>query len=395
MRPRRTPLLLDVLLALMLTGLSIGTLATQGRDQVGWPGTVLAVLAVAPLAMRQVAPVLTLLVIVVALGSYALLGYGDPPSASIGMVVAMFSVATLRPRWVAAATYPTTLAAVLLTYSSVDGVTWTMVAQAALICLCAWALGEATRRWAQQAEAAAAAAERSAAEERARIARELHDVVAHHMSVVALQTGVAGYLLDADPPAARTAVEHAASAGREALQDMGRMLGALRTDEGHAAPYAPQPGLHDLGALLARMRSARLDVRLDADGELPRLAPGPDLCAYRVVQESLTNVLRHAGPGATARVSVSCGERVLEVTVVDDGGARPSGRAEQPVPPPPPGTGHGIRGMRERAELYGGVLDAGRTAGGGFAVHLRLPVQPPLDREAPSCAAPAGAGDAR
>ena len=369
-------MLLDVLLAAMLTGLSVATLLT-GDDAVGWPGVVLAVLAVAPVAMRQVAPVLTLLVVTAALTAYALLGYGDAPSSLVGMVIAVFSLATLRPRRVVAAAYPSTVVVLVVTSTAVDGVTWAMVAQAELVCLCAWALGEATRRWATEAEAAAAAAERALAEERTRIARELHDVVAHHMSVVALQTGVAGYVVATDQAAARTAVDHAASAAREALADMGRMLDALRTDEApDSTPYAPQPGIRDLDALAERLRSAGLDVRLTVRGEARGLAAGVDLCAYRVVQESLTNVLRHAGPAATAEVTVEHGDRVLEVSVVDDGapGGAPTDAA--------PGTGHGIRGMRERAELYGGVLEAGPVSGGGFAVRLRLPVASPLAADA-------------
>lgn len=380
MRLRRTPLLLDLGLAVMLTGLTIATIATRPSGWVGWPEALLAVLSIAPVALRQVAPVLTLIVIVAALGGYALSGFVESPSSGIGILIAMFTVATLRSRRVAAAAYAATVAVLLLTYVTGVGITWTMFAQASLVALCAWALGEGTRGWAREVQETAAAVERSVADERTRIARELHDVVAHHMSVVALQTGVAGYVLDSDPVAARTAVDHAASAGREALHDMGRMLDALRTvEESQGAPYLPQPGLRDLGGLVDRLRGAGLQVEVTRVGRPQPLSPGADLCAFRIVQESLTNVLKHAGPGAAARVVVEHADRLLEVSVLDDGApTRPPARSPRGVPGGVQGGGHGIRGMRERAELYGGVLEAAPRAGGGFGVHLRLPLASPV-----------------
>lgn len=374
MRARPTPLVLDGLLALTLTVLSISTVVTRADYDGGWVGLFLVTLAVAPLAVRQIAPVLTLLVVSSALGAYILAGFGEPPSAAIGMVIAMFTVATLRSRRIAAAMFPATIC-VSLTFFTVEGVTWPAVAQAAVVCLCAWALGETTRRWAQEAESSAAAAERAVASERARIARELHDVVAHHMSVVALQTGVAGYVLTTDRTAARVAITSAASAAREALADMGRMLGALRADDGlDSANLAPQPGLTDLAQLVDTMRGAGLDIKKTVSADIGDLSPGIDLCAFRIIQESLTNVLRHAGVGARADISVWRDARTLHIAVSDDG------------PPEVPrvrvgagkrlgGLGHGIRGMQERAHLYGGEVIAAAAPSRGFVVRAQLPME--------------------
>jgi signal transduction histidine kinase len=365
MRSRRTPVLLDVLLAVVLTGLSVVTIVDQDQSSGGRLGVVLAVLAVAPVALRQVAPVVVTVVIAAALAAYAALGFGDWPSSAVSLVVAVFTVATLRTRLVAAGAYAVAAGVVLLSYVTVDGVTWAMVAQAALILLCAWGLGDGTRRWALEAQEAAALAERAVAQERNRIARELHDVVAHHMSVVTLQTGLAEYVLDTDAATARTAIVHAGGAGREALRDMGRMLDALRTDAAESAPYDPQPGLRHLEDLVQRVCAAGLAVEVRRTGPARTLTPGLELCAYRVVQESLTNVLKHAGPASAVVVLVEHGERVLTVEVTDDGGGVGSSG---------PGTGHGILGMRERAELYGGVLETGALPDGGFRVRLRVPV---------------------
>ena len=399
MRWSSTPPLVDALLAGVLTVLTVATLYGAQDGPVAVAAVALAVLSVAPLALRQVAPVATMLVIVGAMGAFALLGYGELPSAGVGMVVAMFTVAMLRPRRVAAALYPTTVVVLLLGVDG-QGVVWSQVAQAVLVCLGAWILGEGTRRWTERMKHAAVDEERALAAERTRIAQELHDVVSHHMSVVALQTGVAEYVLDTDRETARQAISDAGAASRDALQEMRRMLDALRTHELPAA-YSPQPGLADVDTLVDRMRAAGLDVEVSSTGTPQDLPPGLDLCAYRVMQESLTNVLRHAGP-ARARVLVDHGQRILTVTVLDDGrgsdagpgkvpergpernpedgsdvgpdSASASGGGQAVGPAGAPETGRGLRGMRERAELYGGTLDAGARPQGGFAVVLRLPV---------------------
>lgn len=352
----------DLLLAAALTVLAVATLEGQSDGATPAAAVVLAVLSVAPLAVRQRAPVLVTAVIGAALAGYALAGYGDFPSGAIGLVIALFTVAVLRDRPVAAAAFAGAVAVVVLAYLATDSdVVWSQVAQAGVILLVTWIVGASVRRWARDAELAAAAAARAVAEERMRIARELHDVVSHHMSVVSLQAGLAAYVVDTDVPTARQAIRTASDAGREALGEMRRMLGALRMDDEHAA-YRPQPGLAQLDALVERVRDAGLDVHLSVSGDVRDLPPGPDLCAYRVIQESLTNVLKHAGP-ARAAVALEYGPRTFTATVADNGGGAGT----------PSRDGHGIRGMRERAELYGGVLHAGPGRGGGFTVRLRLP----------------------
>ena len=201
-----------------------------------------------------------------------------------------------------------------------------------------------------------------------RIARELHDIVAHHMSVISLQAGLAEFVLDADPPTARNAIATVSDASREAMLEMRRLLDVLRVGRDEEVDLQPQPGLAQVEELVARTRAAGLPVDLEITGNVRELPVGPDLCAYRAVQEALTNVLKHAGP-ARARVSVDYGERTLTVRISDDGAKTLVGTV--------PSAAHGIRGMRERAELYGGVLTAGSADGGGFAVLLRLPLGEP------------------
>jgi signal transduction histidine kinase len=358
--PNRT---IDVLLAAVLTGLTLATL--MSRDA-GWVAGLLAVLTVAPIALRQRAPVLTMLVILAGLAAYSLVVEADFPNGGVGVLVAMFTVATLRSRAIAAVMFLAAIAVTAFAYPKTGpAAPWPELAQAVLIVLGAWVLGEGTRRWAERAERLAAEAARAVADERVRIARELHDIVAHHMSVISLQAGLAEYVLDVDLPTARTAIGNVGEAGREALLDMRRMLDVLRVDRDEEPDLGPQPGLDMLEDLVSRTRNAGLAVDVTVTGERRALPPGLDLCAYRVVQESLTNVLKHAGP-ARARVDVDFGDRTLTVRIRNDGAAR----APRESP-----TSHGIRGMRERAELYGGVLTAGPAADGGFAVVARLPLE--------------------
>jgi signal transduction histidine kinase len=198
-------------------------------------------------------------------------------------------------------------------------------------------------------------------EERARIARELHDVVAHSISVMVVQAGAAEQLAGSDPERLAGSLHAIRASGKNALAEMRRLVGVLRTDPGHLA-FEPQPGLRDLPALVDQMRRAGLDVGLEMPGGPVDLAPGPGLAAYRVIQEALTNVLKHAGrTRAAVAVRVDAGHVELEVT--NDG---PLARASA-------NGGHGLIGMRERMLLYGGIVEAGPQANGGWAVHARLP----------------------
>ena len=210
-------------------------------------------------------------------------------------------------------------------------------------------------------------ARRAVVEERLRIARELHDVVAHSMSIIAVQSGVGAHVLDSQPEEARKALAAVEATSRQALAEMRRLLGVLRQEAEPSGSLAPSPGLAEVDALAAEVARAGARVEVRIEGTRPELPLGLDLSAYRIVQEALTNVVRHAGP-ATARVRIRYAPDTVDIEVVDDGHGTGTGRTD----------GHGIAGMRERAALYGGSLDAGPLPGGGFRVAAHLPVEPGL-----------------
>ena len=246
-----------------------------------------------------------------------------------------------------------------------------VTAIAAVAWLIGFAFYERNRRTVELTERAERAerardseARAAAAEERARIAREMHDVVAHSLSVMVVQAEAAEAMLDADPERARQPLAAVQETGRGALTELRRMLGVLRemADEGPA--LAPQPGLSGLDELARQVREAGLPVSVRVEGEPRPLSPGIDLSAYRIVQEGLTNALKHAGP-ATAEVVVRYGPRDLVLEVRDDGRGRAASN----------GGGHGLLGMRERVALYGGDLTAGPRPEGGFALTARLPLE--------------------
>ena len=224
-----------------------------------------------------------------------------------------------------------------------------------------------SRRLADRAHELEASRERREQEavlaERRRIARDLHDVVAYTVSVMVVQAGAARRTLERDPEQALAALAAVEANGRGALVELRRLLGLLRPDGG-GVPHAPQPGMAGLNDLIARARAAGLPVELDVDGEPGTLPAGVDLAAYRVVQESLTNTLKHAGP-ARARVHVRWEPDDL-VLMIDDSGQGPAAEPEALE-------GQGIVGMRERVAMCGGELQLGRRRGGGFEVKVRLP----------------------
>jgi signal transduction histidine kinase len=204
-------------------------------------------------------------------------------------------------------------------------------------------------------------------DERARIARDLHDVVAHGVSVMVIQAAAARRVAGTDREAARGAMGAARSAGRDALVEMRRMVGVLRRGDEELDGSGP-PGLGALGALAARARSAGLPVELRVEGEPGPLSSGADIAAYRVVPEALTNALKHAGP-AHARVAVRYLGDGVDIEVSDTGAGPGGARASLG------GGGHGLVGMRERVALYGGRVEAGRKRGGGFAVRAHIPME--------------------
>jgi signal transduction histidine kinase len=199
-------------------------------------------------------------------------------------------------------------------------------------------------------------------EERARIARELHDVVAHSISVMVIQARGGRRVLDAEPADARGAFDAIERTGHEALDEMRRLLGMLRRRD-EEVDLAPQPSLRELNRLVEQIEAAGLPVKVAFEGQPRELPPGVELSAYRIVQEALTNVLKHAGK-ASARVVIRYGDEDLELEVADDGSGGGDGS----------GPGYGMVGMRERVSVYGGELEAGHQAGGGYAVRVRLPL---------------------
>jgi signal transduction histidine kinase len=213
------------------------------------------------------------------------------------------------------------------------------------------------------------------ADERAQIARDLHDIVAHAMSVIAVRSGVARMVIDSDPEQARDALAIIEITTRRALHEMRLLVGMLRDPEDRPAELSPVPGLADLDRLIADTAVAGVAAEVDVEGEIRPLLPAADLSAYRIVQEALTNVVRHAGP-THARVRIAYRAAELSIEVTDDG---PRGQAPRPIARA--GGGHGLIGMQERAALFGGKVEAGPYAG-GFRVRATLPVDE-FDRDLP------------
>jgi signal transduction histidine kinase len=369
------------LVTVLFVATSVGSSA-DGHRQTPGPGTVLLIGAgVAPLAWRRRRPVAALLAVSVV--EVAVTAAGFPGEIlAFSCLVAVYSVAAHAERRTALlglASTPVLIGVSMwLDRERVGG--WGDVLWNLVIFLTAWVLGDnlqarrsrtaaleerAARLERDQADAAA----RAVQEERARIARELHDVVAHSMSVMVVQAGAARRSVDRDVEGAKEAMVAIEQTGRQALDEMRRLLGVLRRDDDESPARAPQPTVRHLDVLVAQFRDAGLAVDLTIEGEPRDLAAGLDLSAYRIVQEALTNVLKHAGR-ATPTVRLCYGDHALELEVRDDG----RGLAAALVGAPP-GGGNGLVGMRERVALYGGRLTAGPRRGGGYEVRATLPLQ--------------------
>jgi signal transduction histidine kinase len=386
--PRNNPLVVDGLIAVGLTALSLLILAAGARDLGGYdPLSIgLLLLQTLPLAFRRIQPVPVLAVTLTATIAHAWFA-PESLTTTLGSLIALFTVGERLERRHSAVAAAIALAAfggVILAKAPLPASLSSLV-QTEMTVFVAWVLGT----WARDRQAHLGIVEerakllereretnerRAVTEERERIARELHDVVTHHVSVIVIQAGAAIRALDRRPDDARQALTAIDGTARQALSDMRRMLGILgstpdatepRTAEGDAA-LAPMPGLGNLGQLLEQVRAAGLPVELSVTGQAHALDPGIELSAYRIVQEALTNTLKHAH-GARARVDVRYGSDTLEVRVTDEGGSgeRGIGVAGEP--------GHGLIGMRERVALFGGELDAGPQPG-GFRVVARLPL---------------------
>ncbi len=366
----------DGALAVVLAGFLVMATYFASQEQTGRrpfdAGTVVLLLVAAgALAWRNRHPVAVLEVVFGATVAYFALGYAHGP-IWLALVIAYFT-AVVRGHHVAAAITAVAGFAVFpwLDYVLRDG---EVPALASLVGLAAWLLvllgaAEVVRiRRERIAEAARVREEetlRRASEERLRIARELHDALGHHLSLISVQSGVALHVNEQLPDQARTSLTAIKQASGEALTELRSVLEILR-QEGERAPRSPTSTLDRIDDLVAQAVAAGLDVRTDIDGAPRPLPFGVDVAAFRIVQEALTNVSRHAR-GATATVRVGYGERDLTVQIDDDGRGS---TASQPV-----GSGKGLLGMRERVGALGGELEAGPRPSGGFRVRARLPLE--------------------
>jgi signal transduction histidine kinase len=391
--PTLSPMLVDGVLAAGLGLLSLSSSfgdARRAGTRLGTLTVLLLVALVPALWVRRRLPGTTL--VAVAAIQAGLLALRVQPSANfLAEMVAPYSVALYGSRRVRLAT--SVGAGVALVVAALPtGLPSYQRSNAIALLLAgigAWMLGATLRgrrahvaeledRTARLERERELEASRAVAEERLRIARELHDVVAHNLSVVVVvQAQAVQRTIDRDVDRARAVVESIERTGREALDEMRQLLGVLRDGAGlepdgeEAGSYGPQPGLERLEELVAQVRSAGVPAELRLEGTPRPLGPAMELSAYRIVQEALTNVLKHAG-AAHAEVLVRYGEREVELTVSDDGrGAAAALAAEHGAP----GSGHGLVGMRERAALFDGELTSGPRPGGGYQVRARLPLE--------------------
>ncbi|HEY3009616.1 MAG TPA: histidine kinase [Micromonosporaceae bacterium] len=376
---RARPTLADGLLALVLFGaylLLIEGTPSERRPDSWWVTVGLALLGVVPVVIRRrwLWPAVWLMAL---LGAILLPLKGG----SLAVFVLAYTAAAALPlrRAIAASAVVWSPALLLLWPSlakriSPDDPRWVVLLIDGLLALVCFFIGRTmhTRRaYVAALEERAVTAEQNqraladqaVADERRRIARELHDVVAHHVSVMGVLATGARRILRRDPDTADEALGTIEQTSRTTLREMRRLLDVLRTDAEPAAELTPQPGLAGIEALVEQVREAGLPVVLEVDGEPAGLDPGVALTVYRVIQEALTNALKHAGP-ATAAVRLWFGAQWLIVDVSDTGrGPRPNGAA----------LGHGLVGMRERVALYGGTLRIGPRSGGGYRVHAKIP----------------------
>jgi signal transduction histidine kinase len=374
----------DSALALVAAGLTTAFFVSEPMAS-GLPrgilalGYALALLHTLPLAARRRFPGAVLGISVASGLAFAAIGL-PPFFLGPAILVAVCSVAAYGSRWVALAGLAVAevgLVAVQLTPVKHDALT--LVVFMGILAV-AWLLGQfahnyrayAARleeRTAELEQAREELARRAVAEERLRLARELHDVVAHAMSVIAVQSGVGVHVADSQPEEVGKALAAIEATSRAALTELRRLLGVLRQDSDEPqGDLSPVPGLADLDSLLAEVTKAGLAVRLRVEGTPSPLPAGVDLSAYRIVQEALTNVVKHAGP-AQAQVTIRYRDRDLMVEVTDDGRG-----VGAPAGDDRGATGHGLIGMRERVVAFGGDLEIGPCPGGGFRVAARLPL---------------------
>ncbi|WP_198663783.1 sensor histidine kinase [Jiangella endophytica] len=378
---RRRPVVPDAVIALGLL-LTVVVFSAAAYDPT-WAHLSLGVVMCLALVFRRKRPVESFGVLVLCGLVQWATGLSLTP-VDVILLIGLYSISAYGSRWASRAGLAAGLLGVVLAITrefspATDG---TQAFVASLLSLSAvvvgaWAMGDVRRvRQAYVAELVERAhqaererdqrAQLAAAEERSRIAREMHDVVAHNLSVIVVQADGGRYAGDHDPRAALDALKTIGDTGRGALAEMRRLLGVLRTadDDGDGGSIRPQPGLGTLPELVTSVRQAGLPVYLDVTGSPRPLPAGPSLAVYRVIQEALTNALKHAGPAARASVALVFDAERLTARVSDDG----RGAAA-----PSDGLGQGLAGMRERMTMYGGTVTAGPATGGGWRVDLDLP----------------------
>jgi signal transduction histidine kinase len=359
------PRLVDAGLALALTVWALAepqTFSDAGRVPV-------LVAMTAAIAWARAAPLVVLAVEVA--GVVALPNHLELPQG-VAFLIAAYSAALYSDRRVAVAILLITSAAWLFAFAGELKIP-SGVAPLLLVAP-VWLAGSAMRRREHRAAVSAERADRLEREqeeslraERARIARELHDLVTHSVSVMVLQTGAARQIMSKDEPRSRSMLESVEASGRSALEELRRLLGLLSDGDG-TAPLSPQPGLTEIPSLVEQVRQAGVDVELSVEGHARELPGGASITAYRIVQEALTNVVKHAR-GAPARVVIRWADAGLDIEILDDG-------PRQPVVDGAARTGRGLAGMRERAAMYGGSVDAGPGPAGGYVVRGHIPLEP-------------------
>jgi signal transduction histidine kinase len=382
-RLRANPWWFDSALALAAAGLSTAIFVFDPAFR-GLPrgtfvlGCGLVLLHTVPLAARRRFPLAVLATSVASGLAFAALDL-SPDLLWMTFLVAVYSVAAYGSRWVSLAGLVVAEVGSVANQLTPGRFQAPTVISNALLIAAVWLLGhfvgvrrvyvgQLEERTAELEQAREELARRAVTEERLRLARELHDVVAHAMSVIAVQSGVGAHIANTQPEEAAKALVAIEATSRGALEELRRLLGVLRQEDEPQGDLAPVPGLADLDSLLAEVSKAGLAVKLRVNGTRPPVPAGVDLSAYRIVQEALTNVVKHAG---SARAQVTIGYRDLEVTVeiIDDGRG-----AVTPAGDGGAGTGQGLIGMRERVAAFGGDLEIGPGPDGGFRVAARLPL---------------------
>ncbi|MGW1025157.1 sensor histidine kinase [Streptomyces sp. NPDC002577] len=391
---RRHPTWVDGFWAVVLLGIAcvhfVSALSSPQEEDPLLASVPIALLLCLVVALRRRSPEKMLLVAAVAGAAQLVLGVEVMP-ADFAMLVAIYTVAATGERRASRLALAGGLCAAPLAQLrwpqenvSTAGQVLVTIFQTVPFVL-AWVLGDSfrTRRayFAQLEERAArlerereAQAKVAVAAERARIARELHDVVAHNVSVMVVQADGAAYVMDTAPDQARKALETISGTGRQALAEMRRLLGVLRTGEHEeGGEYVPQPDVEQIDDLIEQVRTAGLPVDFKVEGTPRPLPSGVELTAYRIVQEALTNTRKHGGPNAGASVRLVYFDDGLGLLVEDDGDGAPHELFEEGGAD---GKGHGLIGMRERIGMVGGTLDAGPRPGGGFRISALLPLKP-------------------